>query len=426
MLTPKKLANGMRYHLIPFDGTKAATVLVLVRVGSRQEPDSVWGGSHFIEHLMFKGTERRPNTIDISKTLDRYGAQYNAYTGKDLTGYYVKISNEHVDVAVDLLHDMLFHSHFKKEELDRERGVIIEEIKMYEENPMMHIEDLLEDAMFEGSTLGREIAGTPESIRNMDREELIAYRDAHYRPEEMVVVVAGNIPQDTENLLEQTFGAVPSGKEAPPDFEKFPGIPDRDVPRVKRQKKELEQIQIAIGFPTVGRGHKDIPAIKLLANILGGVMSSRLFIEVREKRGLCYFVRASSDAYDDVGTFVVRSGLDAKRLDQALETILEELKKVTIEGVTDQELSYAKDNIEGAMNLSLENSSTLAEFVGRQELFLRDVESPEEYLKRFEAVTLEDVHRVAKEVLNFKKMSLAAIGPYDSDESLLKHLPVIS
>ena len=189
----RKLKNGMRVHLVPFTGTDAATVLVLTKVGSRYEDDKVWGGSHFIEHLMFKGTKRRPNTIDISKTIERYGALYNAYTGKDLTGYYVKIDGDKSDVAIDLLHDMIFHSKFDAREMNRERGVIIEEIKMYEENPIMHIGDLIEEAMFDGSTLGREIAGTPETMRTMKRSDLIAYRDRYYVPSEMVVVVAGAI-----------------------------------------------------------------------------------------------------------------------------------------------------------------------------------------------------------------------------------------
>jgi len=424
MIQPKKLSNGMRYHLVPFDGTQAVTVLVLTKVGSRQEPDSVWGGSHFIEHLMFKGTERRPNTIDISKTLDRYGAQYNAYTGKDLTGYYVKIDGERTGLAIDLLHDMLFHSHFDPVELDRERGVIIEEIKMYEENPIMHVEDLLEQAMFQGSTLGREIAGTPEMMRSMKREDLIRYRDAHYVPSEMVVVLAGKIPENAKELLEQTFGTV-ERDGAPVEPVPFVGTEERNVPRVKRQNKPLEQIQIALGFPTVGRAHKDSPAIEILANILGGAMSSRLFIEVRERRGLCYTVRADADAYDDVGAFVVRAGLDEARLDEAMKTILDELTKIKTEGVTDEELQYAKDNIDGSLKLQLENSSKQAEFIGRQELFLSRVKTPEEWMEDTQRVTKEDVLRVAEEILNFKKMSVSAIGPYETDESLLAHFPVI-
>lgn len=424
MENAKKLKNGMRYHLVPFDGTEAATVLVLVKVGSRNEPDEVWGGSHYIEHLMFKGTEKRPNTIDISKTLDRYGAQYNAYTGKDLTGYYVKIDGEKVDIAVDLLNDMLFHSTYDADEMEREKKVIIEEIKMYEENPIMHVEDLLEQAMFDGNTLGKEIAGTPKSMTDMKRDDVIKYRDAYYAPSEIVVVIAGKIPENAEELLQSTFGTVEERAE-PAEFEPFGETPDRDRPRVKRQHKDLKQIQVALGFPSVGKKHKDTPAIKLLANILGGAMSSRLFIEVRERRGLAYMVRATADAYEDVGVFQVRAGLDAARLTEAMEAIFSELKKIKEEGVDVDELTAAKDNMEGSLKLQLENSSNRAEFFGRQELFFGEVKSPEEKMKEIMAVTAEDVKRVAAEVLNFKKMSIAAIGPYENDDVLLQHFPVI-
>lgn len=425
MKNAQKLKNGMRYHLVPFSGTEAVTVLVLVKVGSRNEPDEVWGGSHYIEHLMFKGTERRPNTIDISKTLDRYGANYNAYTGKDLTGYYVKIDGDKAEVAIDLLNDMMFHSLYDEKEMTREKGVIIEEIKMYEENPIMHIEDLLEQAMFKGSKLGKEIAGTAKSMTDMKREDVIAYRDAHYKPSEVVVVLAGKVPENAEELLESTFGTVEEG-EKPKAIEEFGETEEKDSPRVKLQFKELEQIQLALGFPTVGKSHDDIPAIKLLGKILGGNMSSRLFIEVRERRGLCYTVRAHAEAYEDVGMFVVRAGLDAKRLDEAVKTIYDELEKIKEGGVTADELEAAKDNIEGSLKLALENSSSRAEFYARQELFFGEVKTPEEKMAEIMKVTKEDVQRVAKEILNMKKISIAAIGPYKDDEALLAHIPVLT
>jgi predicted Zn-dependent peptidase len=424
MIKAKKLKNGMRYHLVPFKGTEAATVLVLTKVGSRFEDLKVWGGSHFIEHLMFKGTKKRPKTIDISKTLDRYGARYNAYTGKEVTGYYVKMRGDKMPVAIDLLHDMIFHSLYKEEEMKKERQVIVEEIKMYEENPIMHLGDLLEQAMYDGNPLGREIAGTAESVLTMDRDDLIAYRDAYYTPSKMVVVIAGNVPKDAEELLEKSFGQVKKGEE-PPSYLPFGIMPDRETPRLKRQHKPVEQIQLGIGFPTVGEKHEDIPAIKLLANILGGTMSSRLFIEVREKHGLCYSVRASADAYDDVGSFSIKAGLDAKRLKLAMETIMKELKKMKDHGVTEEELAYAKDNVEGGMKLSLENSSNQAEYFGHQELVFGGVHSTEDELEAFKKVTKKDIARVAQDILQQGRMSLAVIGPYKTDKDFLKNLPDI-
>lgn len=416
------LKNGARVHIVPLKGTQAATLLVLFKVGSRNEPMKVWGGSHFIEHLMFKGTKRRPETLDISKELDRYGAEYNAYTGKDLTGYWVKIASEQVPVAVDLLHDMLFNSKFEATEMTREKKVIIEEIKMYEENPIMHLEDILEEAMFQGHTLGRNIAGTPKSMLDMKRNDVLAYRDAHYVPENMVITVAGNVPDNILPVLEKTFGKV---KAQPTVSESEPYAVDGEwaTPRVRIQEKPLEQIQVALGFPTFGRDHKDTEALKLLASILGGTMSSRLFIEVREKRGLCYTVRAATDFYEDTGTFTVRAGLDAGRLTLALKVIVNELKKIAKDGVTAAELKMAKDNVKGSTTLRLEDSSNLAEFFARQTLFQGRAESVEERLKKFNAVSLADVKRVAKEIIRFTRLSVAAIGPYKTEQDLLKHLP---
>lgn len=422
MVQAKKLKNGMRVHLVPFAGTDAATVLVLTNVGSRHESDAVWGGSHFIEHLMFKGTERRPNTIDISKTLDRYGAEFNAYTGKDLTGYYVKIAADKTAIAVDLLHDMVFNSLYDPEEMDRERKVIIEEIKMYEENPIMHVDDLLERAMFKGTTLGRDIAGTPESMMAMKREDIIAYRDRHYVPSEMVIVVSGAVPENAMELLEETFGTVQSDQQ-PTEFTRVSDWKAQNGIRVERQEKDVKQIQIALGFPMVGRGHEDMPAIKLLASILGGAMSSRLFIEVRERRGLCYSIRASADSYEDIGTFEIRSGLDVARLEEAMKAIFGEVDKVKDHGVTEEELQHAKDRFEGAMKLALENSSRRAEFFGRQELYAKEVKTVEERIAEYAKVTLEDVKRVANAILDTKRLSIAAIGPFASDEALLEKMP---
>ena len=406
----------MRVHLVPFDGTEAVTTLVLINVGSRNEDLPVWGGSHFIEHMMFKGTERRPQSIDISKEVDRFGAHYNAYTGKEVTGYYIKMAADKAELAVDLLNDMIFHSKYDPEEMEREKKVIIEEIKMYEENPIMHIGDLLEQAMYAGHELGREIAGTATSMTGMKREDVITYRDRHYKPSEIVIVMAGNVPENAEELLESTFGTVASSESPnkPVEFK----LPEGYKGNIKFQTKDLDQAQVAFGFPSVGRTHDDLPAIKLLAHILGGAMSSRLFIEVRERRGLCYSIRAGADAYQDIGSFVIRAGLDASRLKEASKVIMDELEKIKTEGATLEELQAAKDNFKGSLSLSMEDSSSRAEFFGRQELFVGKVLSVEEWLDRYNNVTIDDIKRVAETIIKSEQMSIAAIGPYKSEESV--------
>lgn len=409
----------MRVHQLPISGTEAATVLVFTKVGSRNEYAAINGASHYIEHLMFKGTKRRPTTLDISRALDAVGAEYNAFTGKEYTGYYVTIEAGHLPLAIDMLHDMIFHSKYDPKEMDRERGVIIEEINMYADNPMMHVEDLLEETLFKGSTLGWNIAGSPKTMRAMTRDQVIAFRDEHYVPSRMVVAVAGKLDKKTLDVIEKTFGSVKS-KPAPKPYQPFKPLPPSPKPRCNVQFKNVEQLQVALGFPSFPVADTRNAALSLLATILGGTMSSRLFISVRERKGLCYFVRAENGAYDDVGAFMIRSGLDKKRLPEAMKTILGEVEKVKRSGVTERELKEAKDNFRGRILLKLEESSNRADWYARQELLLGTAKTPEERMKEIDAVTAAEVKKVAKEVLDRSKMAVAAIGPFKDGNAFLK------
>lgn len=421
MKKPIVLSNGMRVHLMPYSGTQAATVLVLVKVGSRFEYPEINGASHYIEHLMFKGTKRRPTTLDISRGLDAVGAEYNAFTGKDYTGYYITIAAEKLPLAVDMIHDMMFHSKYDKEEMDRERGVIIEEINMYHDNPIMHVEEMLEQVMFKGSTLGWDIAGSPETMRSMTRDQVIAFRDEHYAPEKIVIAVAGKVDKATLALVKKTFGSV---KSKPPAAAYAPYAPNAPhapnaIPCLV-QNKPVEQLQVALGFPSFGAGDTRNAAVSLMAAILGGTMSSRLFISVRERKGLCYFVRAENSTYDDVGTFVIRSGLDKARLAEATKTILAEVEKIKKTGVTPRELKEAKDHFRGRILLKLEDSASRADWYARQELILGKALTPEERMKEIDAVKTSDVKKAAQEILDLAKMSVAAIGPFKDGAAFLK------
>ena len=426
MVKAQQLKNGINVHLVPFAGTEAVTLLVLVKVGSRNESLPVWGGSHFIEHLMFKGTKKRPKTIDISRELDRYGAEYNAYTGKDLTGYYVKIDAQKAGVAVDLLHDMLFHSHYDAKEVTREKKVIIEEIKMYEENPIMHVEDLLEEAMFDGHVLGRNIAGTAKSMMAMRREDILKYRDAYYIPSRMVIAAAGKIPDGTLALLQKTFGTIRTPKCEPKEYAPIGKLPVCATPRARVQFKETKQIQVALGFPSYGVSDPRDLAAKMLAITLGGTMSSRLFVSVRERRGLAYLIRASNSPYEDVGNFMIQAGLDKSRLDLALKTIFNEIRSVKKHGVTAAELKLAKNYVHGKLMLQLEDSSDRAEYAARQELFLGRVETTEQFLKRVDRISRADVQKAANDVMDRGRLCLAGIGPFKTPASLAKHVEKIS
>ena len=358
------------------------TLMVFVRVGSRYEPVEINGASHFIEHLMFKGTKRRPNTLAISKELDRYGAEYNAFTGKDLTAYYVKMDAEQTPLAIDLLHDMLTHSLYDSKEIERERGVIVEEINMYEDHPQRHVEDLLEQELFQGNSLGRSIAGPRETIRSVLRESLVDYRDKYYIPSRMTVVVAGRIHPKTKTLLKETFGKIPvptPSRDLP--FETF-SAPKQLQDPLGFQAKKTEQVQLSMAFYGAPYGDATLPALSLLASILGGTMSSRLFIEVRERRGLCYSIHASHESLEDTGIFGISAGLDKARLEEAVRVVWHELERMKKELVDREELKRAKDHIRGKWMLAFEDSANQADWYGRQLVFEKKMRTPEERLKK--------------------------------------------
>jgi predicted Zn-dependent peptidase len=414
------LDNGLRVVLAPVNGTDTVSVLVLVRVGSRYEYKQINGACHFIEHMMFKGTKRRPTAQHISRTLDAIGADFNAFTGKNYTGYYVKVDKSHLKLGIDIIDDMIFDSKMDKGELDRERGAIVEEIHMYEDNPMMHVSDLLERVMFDGSTLGWEIAGTPKIIREIDRDEMHGFWKTYYQPSNMVLVISGNVDRRVRTWIDEHFGKRKSSGEMLQSFEHFVSHTPHKVPHARVQTKQTEQIQLAIGFPSFGLQDERNAALTLLQVILGGNMSSRLFVEVRERKGLAYFVRSANDAYEEVGNFMIRAGLDKNRLDEAVKTIMKEVRKIVREPVSTKELRDAKAFVRGQIAIRLEDSYERASWFAKQKMFQSRVHSPESFLKRIEAVTKKDIQSVAREVLDLKQMSLAAVGPFKSAKDLLK------
>ena len=417
-----KLKNNLRVLFAPSKGTDTVTVLVLVRVGSRYEYQTINGASHFIEHLLFKGTKRRPNAQSISRVLDAVGADFNAYTDKHVTGYYVKVDKNHLSTAVDLLEDMVFHSVFDTKELNRERKVVIEEINMYRDTPARHVEDMLEEVLFKGNTLSWNIAGTPKGMIDMSKEEIMAYHQAYYRPSNMVVVVSGNIDRSARVLLEQKFGKNKESGLEGDDFNPFVSEEGREMDkRVAVQFKDTAQVQVAIGFPSYGIRDDRNEALRLLSVILGGNMSSRLFTQVREKKGLAYAVNASNYVYDDVGVVSVQAGLDRTRMPLAVKTILNELKKIARTGVSVEELKEAKTFIQGQVSIRLEDSQNRAEWYAKQVMFQSRVKSPGTYLKHIDEVTQSDLLKVAREVLDMNKMCMAVIGPYkDTKDFLVK------
>ncbi len=416
-----QLQNGLRVLLAPSEGTNTVTVLVLVRVGSRYESKKVSGVSHFIEHLLFKGTKKRPTAQHISRALDMLGAEFNAFTDKHVTGYYIKVDQSALTTALDILSDMIFHSKFDPKEVNRERSVVIEEINMYQDAPMRHVEDLLEEAVYAGTTLGWNIAGTPKTMKDMKQEDILSYYKEYYQPSTMVIAVAGNFQKDASSLIEKYFGSAKDAKIPPTPFVPFANKNRLgDAPYVRIQNKKTEQIQVALGFPSFGIDDQRNVALGLLSVILGGNMSSRLFVEVRERRGLAYFVRAANSVYDDVGVYSIRAGLDKKRLPLAMKTIVSELKKVTRTGVTAEELKNAKTFLHGQLSIRMEDSFDRAEWFAKQAMFKEIRLTPQEYLVLVDMLTSDDLKRVAKEIFVMSRMSVAVVGPYKTREEFLK------
>ncbi len=416
------LPNGLRVVTIPLHDTQAVAVYVLTKVGSRYETRAINGVSHFIEHLMFKGTTRRPTTLDISKLLDGVGASYNAFTSKDCTGYYVKMNHEHTELALDVVSDMLQHSLFDPKEIERERGVIIEEIKMYDENPIMAIEDLFEGAVF-GShhPLGWNIAGPQSVIKQVSRAALLKYRDQYYHAGNMWVVVAGKLHPHINRQILKYFKTV-KRRPRTPTFKPYRVASSAPV---VVQHKELEQVQLGLGMRSYSYTDKRTPALQVLSVILGGNMSSRLFIQVRERRGLAYSVSSSPNPYEDSGCFMIHAGLEKGRLEEALKVIVAEMKKMKTTKVGAVELQRAKEYIRGKTILGLEDSDSLASWYGRQSLFSKKVQSPEEVLAKIAKVTATEVQKIAKQLFRPSLMRLAIVGPFKDPKPLVKIIQTV-
>ncbi len=415
-----KLKNGIRVILSPNTATRAVSILVLVKVGSRFEKPNSNGISHFVEHLMFKGTQKRPSTLLISKELDSIGADYNAFTGKESTGYYIKAERTHLPMLADMLADMTTNSLFAKEEVERERGTILEEINMYLDNPMAKVEDLFEEDLFgHGSSLGQHVIGTPATIRQMRRSQLVSYWQKHYHAHNIVISVSGNFQTGRVlSILQKQFGSIKKGSR------NFVSPLSREINKqlFMAHHKETSQAHAMLGFPGIANEHKDKYALGLLSIILGGNMSSRLFIQVRERLGLCYFIRSSSDTLEDTGTFTIQAGLDLKKFDKAMQAISAELADIKTNGVKPDELASAKEYIKGKMALSQEDSLDVASFYGSQAMFAKIIRTPEAVYKKIDAVKLGDIRAVANKILDRKKLHLTTLSPFKTVKQFARFL----
>lgn len=419
-----RLKSGLRVLTVPMPSLESVTVTIWVKTGSRNENKKVNGISHFLEHMVFKGSKKRPTAKEISEVVDSIGGEFNAATSKDWTNFYIKSRAGNLETAFDILSDMVLNPILKEEEIEREKGTIIEEIGMYEDTPMYRIGDVFEQLIFDGNPLGWDIAGTKESVKGIEKDDFEDYRRLHYHPDNILITVAGGVKEaGVLKLVEKYFSKLenkePKGRSAGQDFDIA-----QSRPKLKLHPKKKEQAHLILGFRAEGRAYKNRFAQSLLSIVLGGGMSSRLFIEVRERRGLAYSIRTSVERYQEVGYVGTYAGVDPARADQAIEVILDQCYGLQDSRLKIQasELHKAKEYLKGHLALALEDTKDVSIYFGEQALFLPEILTPEEIYKKVDEVNLDDVTSEAKKLFVPSRLNLAVIGPYNNDDKFRKLL----
>ncbi|MEH7177166.1 M16 family metallopeptidase [Neobacillus vireti] len=411
MINRYSCKNGVRIVLENIPTVRSVAIGVWIGTGSRNENPQTNGISHFLEHMFFKGTKTR-SAKEIAESFDSIGGQVNAFTSKEYTCYYAKVLDTHAQFALDVLADMFFNSTFVEEELNKERNVVLEEIKMYDDTPDDIVHDLLSRAIYENHPLGYPILGTEETLNTFTSNTLKEYIHNHYTPENVVISIAGNVSDNFIREVEKYFGSYEGGNSAITE-----NIPTFHSNRLSR-KKETEQAHLCIGFEGLKIGHEDVYSLIILNNILGGSMSSRLFQEVREQRGLAYSVFSYHSAYQDNGVVTVYGGTGAKQLNVLFETIQETLGKLKQDGITEKELVNSKEQLKGSLMLSLESTNSRMSRNGKNELLLKRHRSLDEIIEQIDQVTKQSVDGMANSVFT-DKYSVSLISP---DGELPKNL----
>jgi predicted Zn-dependent peptidase len=423
MYNQTKLSNGLKLITVPVTGTKTVTILVMFATGSKYETKQNNGISHFLEHMFFKGTQKRPNTLAISTELDRVGGEFNAFTAKEYTGYWVKVNKDKIELALDVVSDMLCHSKFDPEEIEREKGVIIEEINMYQDNPIYHIEDVFEQCLYGNTPAGWDVIGTKANIHRFDRKVFTDYFQSQYGAQEATLCIAGQVAPNAAKLAEKYFKEFKKTKSRPKDRVKE----IQAKPGTLIHFKQTDQAHMSLGVRAYPYAHKNELIAKVVASILGGSMSSRLFIQLRERLGLAYYVRTNLEFYSDTGYLTAQVGVPVDKIETAIKVILKEYQILKTEKVVKEELQRVKDMLTGRLAIVLESSDNVANWYAKQATMLltqaKDkhikpakvkVYDPEEYLRLLQKIKAEDIQRVAREIFTTSKLNLAVIGPYKS------------
>ncbi len=403
----------MRIVTVPMKDNPTATVMVLVEAGSKYETKDISGISHFLEHICFKGTTKRPSSFDITRELDQIGASYNAFTGQECTGYYAKARAAQLPEILDIISDLYLNPTFPEKEIEKEKGVIIEEINMYEDTPQDHVQDLFIKLLYGDQPAGWNVAGTKEVVNRLKRDNFVDYRNKHYVASATTIIVAGHFDEaKVIPEIEKLFADIPHSSKGP----KVQVKEEQKAPAILVKERKGDQAHIILGVRTYDVHDAKSRVAGLLAGVLGGGMSSRLFQKLRDDLGICYYVQAGNDASSDHGCFSVAAGVDVSRIDIAITAILAELKRTKTELVSSEELERTKEYLIGHLYLGLESSNSLANFYGFQEVLHRPLLRPEEVVAKLKAITPEDIRTVAQEIFHNDRLNLAVIGPYDSSK----------
>ena len=408
------LPGGLRVLAVPMKNAKSVTVLILVGTGSKYETKDINGMSHFLEHMFFKGTKKRPNTLKISETLDMIGGAYNAFTSKEVTGFWAKVDKKHTDTALDWISDMFLHSKFEAAEIEKEKGVVIEELNMYLDMPNVYVEELFEDLLYGDQPAGWRIVGERENILSFNREKMIQYYQTHYSGENTVVCVAGDVGvAQIQQKMKKYFADMKIhtalGKEKTKEVQ--------TEPQALFHYKKTDQTHFCLGVRAYDMFHKDKYALNLMSIMLGGNMSSRLFISVRERNSLAYYVHTNYDGTSDTGYLMTQAGIKNESLAKAIPLILQEYQDLRDNPVSAKELQKAKDYLRGTMSLSLDSTDAQASYYATQEVMEHKTVSPEEKLKLIDKVSVKDIQRVAKDIFVPEKLNLSVIGPIEQKDS---------
>jgi len=408
-----ELSNGLRVLTVDMPQVQSVTCMIMLAAGSRYETPETNGIAHFAEHMFFKGTENRPTAREIGMEVDSLGAEFNAFTSKEYTGYYVKCAADYRDRALDVLVDMLRHSKFEGEEIEREKGVIVEEMNMYYDTPRDFIGGIYDNLLYGDQPLGWDVIGTKETVRAATRETFLDYIGRWYKPERMVVGIGGRLEGDPLATVERLLGDLEPEETGAPPAVKLSG--NGGGPRVTIHHKESDQAHLCLGVRSYPLGHPDRYSLQMVATILGTGMSSRLFSEVRERRGLAYYVYAANQSYTDAGSLYSQAGVDIARCDEAVETIGREFRRIADEAVPGEELEKARALAKGRFVLRLENPQGLTMFGLTREVLEGKAIEPDEVLEGLDAVTADDVQRVAQDVIGSNGVNLALIGPLEDE-----------